>query len=239
MNVAAVSQLMGYQVLSSCRSFASVFYTIVLPLVLFVVFGTTFGVDADYAVFFLPGMIAVMTSSDALFAVGPVMKEFFRQGIVREFRNYPINIAWLFCTFIATRLLFVLTSSVLLAALSGILFGYVPDPGTALRYLVAVVLGFTTYGLIALCISFMGIVDNKDQGMLSIYYFLGMFLSDAYLSLSQKNWVLDAVGYFFPLKPMLQLMRGNDMAAIPLLAWLAGAVTLFMLVVRSMRVART
>lgn len=239
MNAAAASQLMRFQLLSSFRSFASVFYTIVLPLVLFTVFGITFGVDADYARFFLPGMIAVMTTSDALFAVGPVMKEYFRQGIVREFRTYPLSIAWLFGTFIATRLIFILISSALLVSLSGLMFGYVPALALLPNYVAAIVLGFFAYGMIALCISFLGIVDNKDQGMLSIYYFLGMFLSDAYFQLSSKSALIDLLGYLFPLKVMLQVMRGSSMALLPLIGWLTIAAATFMLLVRSMRIART
>jgi len=238
MNVPAVTQLLRFQILSSTRSVASVFYTIVLPVMLFCVFGFMFGVDANYAVFFLPGMIGVMTTSDALFAVGPVMKEYFRQGIVREFRGYPLPIAWLFVTFIVTRLLFILVSATLLATVSALVFGYLPSAGTLALYAVAIVLGFASYGLIALCISFVGIVDNRDQGLLSLYYFLGMFLSDAYFSLSQKGWIFDAIGYLFPLKVMLQLMRGDAAAIAPMLAWFVAALGCFTLLVRSMRALR-
>jgi ABC-2 type transport system permease protein len=238
MNRAAVAALMRVQLISSCRSFPSVFYTIVLPIVLFVIFGAAFNVDGAYAVFFLPGMIGVMTSSDALFAVGPVMKEYYRQGIVREFKGYPLPLPWLFITFIATRLIFVLISATLLMTVSALFFGYMPGAAELVRYAIAVTLGFATYGFLALCISFMGIADNRDQGIISLYYFLGMFLSDAYLALSERWPVLGIVGYIFPLKPMLQFMRGDPWAFGPMLAWLAAAGTGFILLTRSMRLQR-
>lgn len=234
----AVALLFKYQMLSSVRSFASVFYTIVLPLVLFVLFGAIFGVNADFAVFFLPGMLAVTTSSDALFAVGPVIKEYFRQGIVREFKNYPMPLSYLFFTFIATRLIFVFVSSCLLVALSGLIFGYFPGLLELGLYSLGLLFGFIIYSLLALCISFLGIKDNKDQGILSVYYFLGMFLSDAYITLSEKSEFFNAIGYIFPLKVVLKLMRGDISAILPCLAWLVLSAFWFMMLMRRMRIKR-
>jgi ABC-2 type transport system permease protein len=230
--------LLKYQILSSVRSFASVFYTIVLPLVLFILFGVIFGVKADFAVFFLPGMLAVTTSSDALFAVGPVIKEYYRQGIVREFKSYPLPLAYLFFTFIATRLVFVFVSSCLLVALSGLVFGFFPGSLELGLYALGLVLGFIIYSLLALCISFLGIKDNRDQGVLSLYYFLGMFLSDAYIILSAKSEIFNAIGYIFPLKVVLQLMRGDISALIPCLGWLVLSSLWFMMLMRRMRIKR-
>lgn len=238
MNWGAITALLHAQLISAFRSFPSVFYTIVLPLVLFVIFGAAFNVQGDFAVFFLPGMIGVMVSSDALFAVGPVMKEYFRQGIVREFSGYPLPLFWLFATYVATRLLFVLVSAGLLIAISTVMFGYTPGPLALLHYGVGMVLGFTAYAFVALTISFIGIRDNKDQGFISLYYFLGMFLSDAYLILSARWPVLDIVSYVFPLKPVLKFMRGEDWALAPCLAWVAAAALGFVLLTRRMRLQR-
>ena len=238
MSIVAVHQLFYYQFCSSCRSFASVFYTIFLPLVIFAIFGTFFGVDENYAVFFLPGMLGVMSSSDALFAVGPVIKEYFRQGIVREFRSYPINMVWLFTTFIFTRILFVMTSALLLCVASVILFGYFPNLEVGFRIVLGLILNFFTYGFIALTISFWGIADNRDQGILSIYYFLGMFLSDAFFNLSQTNDFFYVVGYFFPLRVTLEFIRGDYLALIWCLIWLLSAITSFILQMRMMSTHR-
>lgn len=230
--------LMRIQMLASTRSFPSVFYTIVLPAILFVIFGLVFNVNGDYARFFLPGMIGVMGSSDALFAVGPVIKEYFRQGIVREFRTYPFPLVWLFVSFILMRLVFIIFSAALLVSISVILFGFVPTPVDLVRYVVALGVGFSAYSFIALSISFRGIADNRDQGFISLYYFLGMFLSDAYMKLSDRVPALGMIGYAFPLKPVLQFMRGNNAALIPCMAWLVVSGGAFALLIRSMQLQR-
>lgn len=234
----AFAALLKVQALASARSFASTFYSIILPSFLFVIFGLVFRIDAEYAVFFLPGMMGVMASSDALFAVGPVIKAYYQQGIVREFKNYPVPTAWLFITFIMVRLVVVAISSALLVALSALLFGYLPGPGTLALYGAGVILCFAIYAFLALAISFWGARDGRDQGLISAYYFLGMFLSDAYFVLSARGAWLDAVGYAFPLKPVLQIMRGDASALLPAAIWAVLSVSAALFILSRVRFAR-
>lgn len=230
--------LFKVQMLSSLRSFPSVFYTIILPVVLFLIFGAVFNVDGEYAHFFLPGMIGVMVSSDALFAVGPVMKEYFRQGIVREFRTYPFPLSWLFITFILTRLIFVMASATLLIFVSAVAFNYVPTASETSRFILAVLPAYASYSFIALIFSFWGIQDNRDQALISLYYFLGMFMSDAFISLSARWPILDVTGYIFPLKPALEFMRG-DWNKFPIqIIWTGIAFGAFWHLTRSLRLKR-
>lgn len=230
--------LMKVQAISSGRSFPSIFYSVVLPAFLFIVFGLVFGVDAEYAAFFLPGMMGVMVTSDALYAVGPVIKAYHQQGIFREFKTYPVPTAWLFISFILARLVVVCISSALLITLSAVLFGYLPSLETIALYALGIILGFMIYSLIALMISFAGITDNRDQGFISVLYFGGMFLSDAYMRLSTRGVLFDIIGYVFPLKPVLQVMRG-DLMALPIVGcWLAASFVLYLLVINRARFQR-
>lgn len=194
--------------------------------------------DSRYAAFFLPGMIGVMVSSDALFGVGPVMKEYFRQGVVREFRSYPLPLFWLFVTFIAVRLVFVAISGLLLILTSGVLFDFLPSMGDLALYVVGIALGYSAYSFIALTASFKGIYDNRDQGFKSTYYFLGMFLSGAFFDLSgQWPWA-DYISYAFPLRPMIDFMRGDICAFWFCLVWSAVTLTLFYQFTKTMKIKR-
>lgn len=238
MNLKPIISLLNVQFLSSLRSFASVFYTLFLPGFLFVIFGLVFRVTGEYAVFFLPGMIGVMVSSDAMFATGPVVKQYYVLGIVREFRSYPIATAWLFVTFVLVRLVFVTIAALILIAISSFLFSYIPDPPVIVRYTIGVILCYSIYSFIALSVSFFGIVDNRDQGILSVYYFGGMFLADAYIALSRSSPILDLVGYIFPLKVVLKYMRGSDLDLLYLFVWLAVSVVLLIAVLSARKSTR-
>ncbi len=238
MNIKGPASLFWAHLISSLRSFPSVFFTIFLPALLFVIFGFAFRVDASYAVFFLPGMIGTVFASDALHAVGPVIKKYYSLHIVRHFRLYPLPLAWLFLCFIATRLIFVLVASCILIFLSGFLFGYLPDFPTLMRYLAGVITGFSIYSLIALCVSFFGLADGKDEGILSVYYFLSIFLSDAFFVLSARGPFFDALGYAFPLKVVLQFMRGDMTALLYCSVWLVASLTMFILIINKLKLRR-
>lgn len=236
MTLSAGAALFGAQFKATTRSLPSLFYTILLPAFLFVVFGLAFSINEAYAAFFLPGMIGVMVSSDGLYAVGGVIKEYYRQGIVREFRSYPVSLFWLFSTFIMVRLIYVAASVALLVLISWAMFDYLPDAATVLRYVFAIACGFASYSFIGLMIGFWGIQDNKDQPIISIYYFLGMFLSDAFMNLAARWAFMKTVTYFlFPLRSMLEFMRGDDAAAAGCVLWVLASMGAFALMMRRMK----
>lgn len=199
-----------YQFIASCRSWQSVFFTIMFTPILFIIFGYAFNINKEYAQFFLPGMIASTVCSDALHAVGPVIKNYYTMNIVRYFKNYPPNISKLFIAFIITRLLFVLMGSIILVIIAMLFFNFTPSFFTILRYLIGIFITFWTYSFIALTFSFYGLKDNRDQGMIGIYYFLNIFLSDTFFILSKINIFFEVISYLFPLKYILVYMRGEN-----------------------------
>ncbi len=228
-----------FQFLASCRSRESVFFTIILSPLLFIIFGLAFRIDSTYAMFFLPGMIAGTVSSDALYAVGPVIKHYYAQNIIRYFKNYPINIAGLFIGFIITRLIFIFIATLILLLLSTYLFNFTPSILYLSRYLVGFFLIFSIYSFIALTISFYGIKDNKDQGIVGIYYMLTIFLSDAFFVLSKAHVIFDIIGYLFPLKVTLIYMRsGNISYFIYSLAWLFFSFLIFYRSLKNIQLTR-
>lgn len=228
MNTLAIGKLFFYQLLMSLRSRESVFFSLMLPPLLFVLFGMTFNINDDYASFLLPGMIGSILASDGLYAVGPVIKQYHSMGLVRYFKNYPLNLSSLFGSFILTRMVFVLTTTTLMSLISLALFGFFPLGMDLLRYTLGIVLGFSIYSLIALSIAFFGIHDNKDKAAMSTLYFLSIFLTDAFFVVSKMNVFMDVVGYFLPLKVVLKFMReGDPIWLVACLGWLLFALFLF------------
>ncbi len=227
-----------YQFLVSCRSRESVFFTIILSPLLFVIFGMAFRIDEEYAKFFLPGMIASTACSDALYAVGPVIKNYFSMNIVRYFKGYPVNLSSLFVGFILTRLIFILVSTLILIAVSVFIFGFQPSFVDLARYFLGVIFIFSIYSFIALTISFYGIKDSKDQGITGIYYMLTIFLSDAFFVLSKANLTFDIVGYFFPLKTVLIYMRGDIFYLVFCCGWLFLSFVIFYFRIKKLQLTR-
>lgn len=227
-----------YQYVSSCRVPESVVYTIILSPLLFVIFGYAFRIDIEYTKFFLPGMIGCMVCSDALYSVGPVIKKYYSMNIVRYFKGYPVNILSLFVGFVLTRLIFIILSMALLVILSVLLFGFNPSLVDLGRYLIGTFFIFATYSFIGITISFYGLEDNKDQGIIGIYYMVTIFLSDAFFVLSKANLAFDIIGYFFPLRVMLNFMRGDNMSLAYSAAWMVASLIMFFWVIRKIKLTR-
>jgi ABC-2 type transport system permease protein len=204
-----------------------------------VIFGYAFRIDEDYTRFFLPGMIGCMVCSDAIYSIGPVIKKYYTMNIVRYFRGYPVNILSLFVGFVLTRLIFITLSMILLITLSVLLFCFNPSLVDLGRYLAGTFFIFTTYSFIGISISFYGIEDNKDHGIIGIYYLVTIFLSDAFFILSKANLFFDILGYFFPLRVMLNFMRGGDyMNLVYSALWMGVSLTIVLIVIRSLKLTR-
>lgn len=230
--------LFYYQFLMSCRVPESIFFTIVLSPILFVIFGFAFHINADYAEFFLPGIIGSMVCSDALYAVGPVIKKYYSQNIIKYFQGYPVKMLYLFGGFIVARIIFVLFSMLLLMAVSYSIFDFSPSYGAFLRYVLGIILIFTIYSLIGLSISFWGLRDNKDQGIIGLYYMFSIFLSDAFFVLTKANAFFDIIGYAFPLRSVLDFMRGNPIGLLYSLGWVLVLVLVFVKILKKIKFIR-
>lgn len=218
-----------------------VFFTLLLPLLLFAIFGLTFGLGQSrsftYAEFVLPGMIGVMCSSDALYVVGPMIRTYLTQGLAREFKSLPFWTGHLFLGFVVTRLLFVTISMAFLIVASAALFSYLPAGTDALRILVGAAMTFVAYALLAVGISLLATPAPATMA-LSVYYFLGMFLCDAFFVLFESDSMLYAFTFAFPLRPALLFMRGEDWPLAILAAWALAGLALVVLVLRRQAAVR-
>ncbi|MCY4561965.1 MAG: ABC transporter permease [Flavobacteriaceae bacterium] len=240
MNIKAIRLLFHYQFLSSfLRNKETLIYTIFLPSFLFIIFGLAFRIDSRYASFFLPGVIGSIIASDGFYAVGPVIKNYYTLQVVRYFRGYPLNIIWLFITFILTRLIFIGIASIIVIILSVYVFDFTPSFKSLIFYLIGIVLGFSIYSLIGLTISLFGIKDNKDQALLTPLYLMSIFLSDAFFNLSSINSFFSIISYLFPLTPVLDFMREGDLLSLLYcLIWLLISLTLYYVKLNSMGLKR-
>ena len=120
----------------------------------------------------------------------------------------------------------------LLIAVSYVIFDFSPDLGALLRYIPGIFLIFTIYSLIGLSISLWGLRDNKDQGVIGLYYMLTIFLSDAFFVLTKANVVFDVIGYLFPLRSVLDFMRGNTISLLYSIAWAIALLFVFVYIVK-------
>ncbi|BAV94479.1 ABC transporter permease [Ichthyobacterium seriolicida] len=234
----AIRKLFLIQLLSSIRSPESIFYSVIFPPTLFIIFGFSFGVGQGYINFFLSGMIGVTIIGDGLNAIGPVIKLYYSLGIVKYFKSYPLNIIWLFISFILVRMMVVLFSCLILILLSYLFFELSINQMNLTNYIIGGALLFIIYSFLGLLISLYGIDSDKSTLISSFVFFGSMFLSDAYFNISSVNTVFLFISYIFPLKVVLNFMRGNDIHLLWSILWLILVSISFYLVITNTKLKR-
>ena len=85
-NITILCKSIKYQLLIYLRIKQAVFFSIAFPVFLFVIFGNIWGVNEGYIPFLLSGIIGMTIASDGLFAVGPVIREYYTNGLIKYFR---------------------------------------------------------------------------------------------------------------------------------------------------------
>lgn len=225
-------------ILSFLRLRIAVFFSILFPLLLFVVFAAIWAnSNADYIGFLMPGLLLLMSISEGLFSIGPVIKDFYSSGRIKLMKFLPVDISYFFMSFLLGRMLFFLLSILLLALLSYILYDfdvwhYLP------RYLIGSIVSLTIFSLLGLCISFIG---KKDSGrtLSNIVYFLLMFVGDMFYSMANAHPILLVIKSLLPTNHLLAYMRSQPYDIWVIVIWFVGLAIGFRLLINNVKVPRT
>lgn len=231
-------QSIYYQFLMFFRIKQAVFFTMFFPIFLFIVFGSTWGTDFDdYIPFLLSGIIGMTIASDGLFAVGPVVKQYYSSGLIKYLRKLPFNILIHFSGLIISRFAVVLLTISLLCLTSYLLFGHVVSLVDYLDYLKGVFVGLFVFSFLGLAVTFSGIRNKADNGIVNIVYFVILFTSNAFYPVDEYNNIIGTIGHILPLNHILTILRGEGTHLI-LLVWIVFPILLFMFLFKNIKFNR-
>ncbi|SDI01826.1 ABC transporter permease [Myroides phaeus] len=223
--------------LSFFRIKIAVFFSLVFPLMLFVIFSSIWGNEnKSYVFFILTGMICLMTISEGLFSVGPVIREYHSSGMVKYLRQLPLDMLFFFMTFIVSRLIFFQFIIILLITISYLVFrvNAIPFYGSIFM---GSILGFFLFSFLGLCVSFL---SKKSSGrtLSNIVYFILIFVSDIFYSISYEGRIINNFNSFLPVNDIVYLMRGEDYRLYIILIWLIGLIVIFRMLFQKIRFGR-
>lgn len=209
-----------YQLLMSLRIKQSVFFTIVFPVFLFIVFGNIWGVsNPEYISFLLSGVIGMTIASEGFFAIAPALKEYYSSGLIKYLRKLPFNILIHFSGLILNRVIILLFVFPFLFVTSYYLFGYQTSFQEITRYIATTFLGLFIFSFIGLVINFSGIKNISDKGINNLLYYVLLFTSDSFYPASELNKVIGRVANLLPLNPILNIMREGTFSYV-IIFWL-------------------
>lgn len=201
-----------YHLLNFLRVKQAVFFTLAFPLFLFIVFGNIWGLNSkEYISMLFTGVLGMTIASDGLFAIGPVVKEYYASGMIKYLRRLPIHVLTYFFGLIISRILSLLVVLVLLCGISVLLFDYVPQLHQILNLAIGIVIGLIVFSFIGLCLSFSGIKHGAEKGLTNFVFFGVLFTSNAFYPVEMLNNFVGKIGNALPMNPVLRLLRGEEL----------------------------
>ena len=215
-NITILCKSIKYQLLIYLRIKQAVFFSIAFPVFLFVIFGNIWGVNEGYIPFLLSGIIGMTIASDGLFAVGPVIREYYTNGLIKYFRKLPFNILLHFAGLIISRIISLIFTIGILCIISYFVFGFLPSFNNFTHYIVGAILGLTIFSFIGLILSFSGIKGGADKGLSNLIYFIILFIG--------------TIGDYLPLNPILNILRDEAVNYYVLLFWLIAPIIVFYII---------
>ena len=213
-------QTIYYQLIISLRIKKSVFFTIVFPIFLFIIFGVLWGGQKEYISFLLSGIIGMILASEGLFAIGPVIKIYYSNGLIKYLRKMPFNILLYFSGLIISRLIIVSFSVAMLCITAKLIFGFTVSSYNVLNYILGTFLGIYIFSFIGLDIAFWGIRKDAFSDLSTNFVlFVILFTSNAFYPVGDFSKAIYFIGNILPLNPVLSILRDNSFN-LSLLFWL-------------------
>jgi hypothetical protein len=219
----------------------AVFWSLIFPIFLFVVFGSIFGMagDPDFTRFLLTGVITMTIASDGLFAIGSIIKKYYNNGTIRVLQKLPFNILYYFVGVILTRFVILFAVVLALNIVSAGVFSYVLPINYLGNIVGGALLGLVIFSFIGLCVAFSNLnVPSGDKGLINMVYFVILFTSNALYPVSSFNSTIGSIANWLPMNPILTIIRGEPVLWGSLLLWLILPVVLFYYLFRKLQVVR-
>ena len=233
-----LSQSIYYQFLIFLRIKQAVFFTIAFPIFLFVIFGSIWGTQHDgYVSFLLSGIIGMTIASDGLFAIGPVIKEYYSNGLIKYLRKLPFNILLHFMGLIISRVISLLFIVFLLCITAYLMFDYTVTSLEIVNFIIGVFVGLLIFSFLGLVVTFSGIKQGADKGIINFIYFVILFTSNAFYPVGEFNKLIGYIGNSLPLNPILSILR-NDGTNYFLTIWLLAPIILFVFLFKNVKFNR-
>ena len=158
-------------------------------------------------------------ASDGLFAIGPVIKEYYNNGLIKYLRKQPFNIIYHFLGLIFSRIILLFLVVLLLCITSIIVFKYHVTIKELINYFLGVFIGLFIFSFMGLAFSFSSLKNTSEKGLVNLIYFVLLFTSSAFYPIKKFTKTIGDFGDFLPFNQVLNILRGETINIQILLFW--------------------
>ncbi|MDR3143169.1 MAG: ABC transporter permease [Tannerellaceae bacterium] len=228
------------QIVTSFRIKQSIFFTVIFPVFLFVIFSLIWGVNnEEYSKFLLTGICAMTVVSDGVFAIGSVIPKYYSSGILKFIKVIPYSIITHIISLIISRVFFILVSFILLFICGYSFFGISFSIQEIISVFMGLILGLLEFSFLGLIIFYTNLKDSSNKSFGNILYFGLIFFSDTFYPITEINPFLGKFVEKSPITPLLEIFRYNYKGLLTLSIWTVVFIAVFYLIYKYKQVKRS
>jgi ABC-2 type transport system permease protein len=162
------------------RERLAVFWGVVFPIVLLILFCSVFGGTPERSTALVGGLICINSISGALFGTGVVMVGAREQGVLRRYKVAPVALYKITIGLCLSRLLSISLTTLILLGLARVLY-HINLPDNVPALVVMCVLGTVMFCAIAFAVASVSKSVAQANGIAQVLFMPMMFLSGATL----------------------------------------------------------
>jgi ABC-2 type transport system permease protein len=179
------------------RNKAFLFFSLIMPMVFFFLYGSVFAKGNPQAVTFLMGPVLSLTVMGTFWGLSMQLVTWREQGILRRFRLAPISPAAMIASSVIANYALILPTVFLQLFLARYIY-HVTAFGNWITLFVLVILGITSFGALGLIVASVTNTMQETQIINQLLWFSFLFLSGATVPLSVLPVIVQRIGLFLP-----------------------------------------
>jgi ABC-2 type transport system permease protein len=193
------------------RDQSGIFFTIVLPLALYIAasllpIGQFFKQSVPYPHYLLPGIIAMQVMSGGIYGLAYWMVEAKAAGVLKRFMVTPINKVELILSLLSARVAVMIIQTIIFT-LVGVLLFKAPFTGNVFSVLLFVILGGGVFLLIGLLISTLAKSYQAAAPITSAIGLTFVFLGNIFYPASSLPHALQVISNILPVTYLADALR--------------------------------
>jgi ABC-2 type transport system permease protein len=192
-----ILKLAGIRIRITLRNKAFLFFSLIMPMAIFFLYGSVFAGSKSEKVAYLMGPILSFTVMGTFWGLSMQLVTWREQGILRRFRLAPIPAASMIGSSILANYVLILPTVILELLLARFIY-HVTSFGNLVSVFVLVILGITSFGALGLIVASVTNTAQETQIINQILWFALIFLSGATVPLAVLPWIVQRVGLFLP-----------------------------------------
>jgi ABC-2 type transport system permease protein len=173
------------------------FFSLIMPMVFFFLYGSVFAKGNVQAVTFLMGPVLSLTVMGTFWGLSMQLVSWREQGILRRFRLAPLSPATMIASSVIANYALILPTVFLQLFLARYIY-HVTAFGNWITLFVFVILGITSFGALGLIVASVTNTMQETQIINQLLWFSFLFLSGATVPLSVLPVVVQRIGLFLP-----------------------------------------